>query len=72
MKQMETGSFAPRHFTQRLNGLQVVSWNIARGSEFHAIVDFLLAADAAILFIQEIRMPTERITATSPGKCPRP
>lgn len=53
MTQIETGSFTSSEFTEPLSAIRVVSWNIARGSKLNAIIDFLVSADADIIFLQE-------------------
>ena len=53
MEQIETGSFTSSEFTESPDVLRVVSWNIARGSKLNAIIEFLVSADADIVFLQE-------------------
>jgi endonuclease/exonuclease/phosphatase family metal-dependent hydrolase len=53
MTQIETGSFTRAELTEAPAALRVVSWNIARGSQLKAVVDFLGSADADIIFLQE-------------------
>ena len=53
MTQIETGSFTSSEFTEPRSAIRVVSWNIARGAKLNAIVDFLVSADADIIFLQE-------------------
>ena len=52
MSDIETGSFAPE-LTQAPSALRLVSWNIARGSQLDAIIEFLATADADIVLLQE-------------------
>jgi endonuclease/exonuclease/phosphatase family metal-dependent hydrolase len=53
MTQIETGSFTSSELTEAPTAIRVVSWNIARGSKLNAIIDFLVSADADIIFLQE-------------------
>jgi endonuclease/exonuclease/phosphatase family metal-dependent hydrolase len=53
MTQIETGSFTSSELTEAPTAIRVVSWNIARGSKLKAIIDFLVSADADIIFLQE-------------------
>lgn len=51
---IETGFFGPRApLSVRPESLHVVSWNIARGSRFDAISEFLLSANADLILLQE-------------------
>lgn len=51
---IETGSFgAPTPVSQQPPRLQVVSWNIARGSRFDAIREFLININADLILLQE-------------------
>jgi endonuclease/exonuclease/phosphatase family metal-dependent hydrolase len=53
MEQIETGSFITSESMECPTTLRVVSWNIARGANLAAIIEFLVAADADIIFLQE-------------------
>ncbi|MGC1453409.1 MAG: endonuclease/exonuclease/phosphatase family protein [Candidatus Sulfotelmatobacter sp.] len=53
MEPIETGPFISSESREGLTTLRVVSWNIARGAKLDAIIEFLLGADADILFLQE-------------------
>jgi endonuclease/exonuclease/phosphatase family metal-dependent hydrolase len=51
---IETGFFGPRApLSVQPESLHVVSWNIARGSRFDAISEFLLSANADLILLQE-------------------
>lgn len=51
---IETGFFGPRApLSVQPKSLHVVSWNIARGSRFDAISEFLLTANADLILLQE-------------------
>jgi endonuclease/exonuclease/phosphatase family metal-dependent hydrolase len=54
MTQIETGSFTTSECTEPPSAIRVVSWNIARGAKLNAIIDFLVSANADIMFLQEI------------------
>jgi endonuclease/exonuclease/phosphatase family metal-dependent hydrolase len=60
-KEIEVGSFAP---TGRMlwpqNSIRVIDWNIDRGLQLRAIVDFLGDAKADILILQEVDMNARR------------
>jgi endonuclease/exonuclease/phosphatase family metal-dependent hydrolase len=55
LDQVETGSFAPQvgisHAPRRI---RVVSWNIARGCRLDEIAEFLVAANADLILLQEV------------------
>src|SRR5271167_4475405 len=53
MQQIETSPFISSESRECLTTLRVVSWNIARGAKLDAIIEFLLGADADIIFLQE-------------------
>jgi len=53
MEPIETGPFSSSESMESLTTLRVVSWNIARGAKLDAIIEFLLGADADIIFLQE-------------------
>jgi endonuclease/exonuclease/phosphatase family metal-dependent hydrolase len=59
MSHIETGSFAPES-TEAPTALRVVSWNIARGSQLDAIVEFLATANADIILLQEADRHAQR------------
>jgi endonuclease/exonuclease/phosphatase family metal-dependent hydrolase len=52
MNHIETGSFVSE-LTEAPPALRVVSWNIARGSQLDAIIEFLATANADIILLQE-------------------
>jgi endonuclease/exonuclease/phosphatase family metal-dependent hydrolase len=54
MEPIETGPFSSSESMESLTTLRVVSWNIARGAKLDAIIEFLLGADADIIFLQEV------------------
>jgi endonuclease/exonuclease/phosphatase family metal-dependent hydrolase len=53
MEPIETGPFIPSELEECLTTLRVVSWNIARGTRLDGVIEFLLGADADIIFLQE-------------------
>lgn len=53
-KTLEAGSFISRELSERPSAFQLISWNIARGSKLHAIIEFLASADADLIFLQEV------------------
>ena len=53
MTQIETGSFACSEGMESRSAFRVISWNIARGSKLEGILEFLAAANADIIFLQE-------------------
>lgn len=60
-KEIEVGNFAP---TGRIlwpqNSIRVIDWNIDRGLQLRAIIDFLGDAKADILILQEVDMNARR------------
>ena len=61
MKEIITGSFAPRRWViWPPSSLRIVDWNIDRGLQLGAIVDFLARADADILILQEVDINARR------------
>lgn len=60
MSHIETGSFVSE-LTEAPPALRVVSWNIARGSQLDAIIEFLATtANADIILLQEADMHARR------------
>lgn len=61
MEQIETGSFVDmqKHVGQA-DVLRVVSWNINRGQEFNAVVDFLSRTAADVVLLQETDVNARR------------
>ena len=53
MEPIETGSFSSSELAECPTTLRIVSWNIARGSKLEAIIEFLAAANADIILLQE-------------------
>jgi endonuclease/exonuclease/phosphatase family metal-dependent hydrolase len=53
MEPIETGLFSPSESAECPTTLRIVSWNIARGSKLEAIIEFLAAANADIILLQE-------------------
>jgi endonuclease/exonuclease/phosphatase family metal-dependent hydrolase len=53
-EQLETGSFTSSELIECPTTLRVVSWNIARGANLNAIIEFLATANADIIFLQEV------------------
>jgi len=61
MKDVLTGSFAPRDYDRRpLQRMRVVNWNIERGLQLPAIVDFLESQNADLLILQEVDLNARR------------
>lgn len=46
--------------TRSRNSVRVVSWNIERGLQFSAILDFLRSADADLILLQEVDLNARR------------
>ncbi len=53
MREIEKGATISSGATKSPAGIRVVSWNIARGSRLDGIMEFLISADADIIFLQE-------------------
>lgn len=51
--QIETGSFAVAKGTSAPDLIRVVSWNIARGSHFDEIAEFLAGTNGDLILLQE-------------------
>lgn len=61
MKDVLTGSFAPRDHDRRpLRRMRVVNWNIERGLQLPAILDFLESQNADLLILQEVDLNARR------------
>jgi endonuclease/exonuclease/phosphatase family metal-dependent hydrolase len=60
MEPIETGPFISSESRESPTTLRVVSWNIARGAKLDAVIEFLLGADADIIFLQEADRNAER------------
>src|ERR1700733_2066919 len=61
MNDVLTGSFAAREHDRRpLQRLRVVNWNIDRGLQLPAIVDFLESQNADLLILQEVDLNARR------------
>src|SRR5215813_12235806 len=61
MKDIVSGSFAPRRWViWPPTSLRIVDWNIDRGLQLSAIIDFLAGADADILILQEVDINARR------------
>jgi endonuclease/exonuclease/phosphatase family metal-dependent hydrolase len=61
MKEIVTGTFAPRRWViWPPNSLRIVDWNIDRGLQLQAIIDFLADINADILILQEVDINTRR------------
>ncbi len=61
MKDVLTGSFAPRDYDRRpLQRMRVVNWNIERGLQLPAILDFLESQNADLLILQEVDLNARR------------
>jgi|SRR5271165_6888070 len=61
MDEVTSGGFAAeRRKPGRRNFVRVVSWNIERGLQFSAILDFLQSADADLILLQEVDLNVRR------------
>jgi endonuclease/exonuclease/phosphatase family metal-dependent hydrolase len=61
MKEIITGSFAPRRWViWPPSSLRIVDWNIDRGLQLQAIIDFLAGTNADILILQEVDINARR------------
>jgi endonuclease/exonuclease/phosphatase family metal-dependent hydrolase len=61
MPEIITGSFAPfKLFRWPPNALRIVDWNIDRGLQLQGVIDFLGAANADILVLQEVDLSARR------------
>jgi len=61
MNDVLTGSFAAREYDRRpLQRMRVVNWNIERGRQLPAIVDFLESQNADLLILQEVDLNARR------------
>ena len=55
MDQVISGNFAPsRWATWSPSSLRIVDWNIDRGLQLQAVIDFLASTKADILILQEV------------------
>ena len=61
MQEIITGKFTPfRLVIWPPGSVRIVDWNIDRGLQLQGIIDFLLAADADILILQEVDLNARR------------
>jgi len=61
MREIIAGNFAPlRWVIWPPSSLDIVDWNIDRGLQLHAIIDFLASANADILILQEADLNARR------------
>jgi len=61
MDQVISGNFAPsRWATWSPNSLRIVDWNIDRGLQLSAVIDFLASTQADILILQELDFNARR------------
>ena len=61
MPEIVTGSFAPfKWLLWPPNSLRIVDWNIDRGLQLQGVIDFLGAANADILILQEVDLNARR------------
>ena len=58
--QLETGSFAPPGASMPLQSIRVVNWNINRGQQLNAVLDFLRDAAADVVLLQESDVNAQR------------
>jgi endonuclease/exonuclease/phosphatase family metal-dependent hydrolase len=55
MEHIEVDSFAPQgSFSDQPRAIRIVNWNIARGSRFDEIADFLANSNADLMILQEV------------------
>jgi len=60
-QELETGKFASRSYlVPAPRSVRVVDWNIDRGLQLSAIIDFLAAAKADLLLLQEVDLNARR------------
>ncbi len=61
MREIVTGNFAPlRWLAWSPSSLRVVDWNIDRGLQLQAVIDFLASTKADILLLQEVDLNARR------------
>ncbi len=61
MPEVVTGNFAPfRSVTSPPRSLRIVDWNIDRGLQLQALIDFLAGANGDILILQEVDLNARR------------
>jgi len=61
MPEIVAGNFAPfRLVIWPPSSLRIVDWNIDRGQQLHAVIDFLASANADILILQEADLNARR------------
>ncbi|PYV65540.1 MAG: hypothetical protein DMG97_32020, partial [Acidobacteria bacterium] len=61
MDQVISGNFAPsRWATWSPSSLRIVDWNIDRGLQLQAVIDFLASTKADILILQEVDLNARR------------
>ena len=61
MDQLISGNFAPsRWATWAPSSLRIVDWNIDRGLQLSAVIDFLVSTQADILILQELDLNARR------------
>ena len=61
MQEIITGNFAPsRWLIWPPSSLRIVDWNIDRGLQLRAVIDFLANTDADILILQEVDLNARR------------
>jgi endonuclease/exonuclease/phosphatase family metal-dependent hydrolase len=68
LEQVELGSFAPQEgFSDPPRAIRVVNWNIARGSRFDEIADFLASSNADLIILQEVDSRARRTSYRNIG-----
>src|SRR5215469_1036870 len=61
MEEIQTGSFVlETDRGHQPNGLRVVSWNINRGLQLNAVIDFLAGSSADLILLQEADIHARR------------
>jgi endonuclease/exonuclease/phosphatase family metal-dependent hydrolase len=68
-QEIETGSFAPRSWlVVPPRTIRVVDWNIDRGLQLSGVIDFLAAAKADLLLLQEVDVNARRTNRRNVAK----
>ena len=61
MEEIQRGSFALNlHRRERAEALTVISWNVNRGLQLNAIIDFLARSSADLILLQETDINARR------------
>lgn len=69
IQEIEAGNFAERRWTlSPPDAIRLVSWNINRGMQFEAVVDFLARVKADIVLLQESDLNARRTRRVNVGR----